>query len=178
MIFVVSGPGGVGKGTLVDQVVATDPSLWLSKSWTTRPRREGEPSDAYKFVTATMFQERLDAGGFLEWVEFLGNRYGTPIPVPPPGTDVVLEIELHGAQSVRRLNETAVLILVVPPSVEVLEQRLRKRGDSEERIRERIDYGQREMETGHLLADEIVVNDDLEAAVEALRDIVARARSL
>ncbi len=178
MIFVVSGPGGVGKGTLVDELVASDPSLWLSRSWTTRPRREREFADAYTFVDLATFQQRIDAGGFLEWVEFLGHRYGTPAPAPVEGTDVVLEIELHGAQAVRRIDSSAVLILVVPPSIEVLRERLRRRGDPEERIKERIDYGQRELATGRKVADETIVNDDLESAVKALRDIVSKYRSL
>ena len=177
MIFVVSGPGGVGKGTLVAELVASDPSLRLSRSWTTRPQREGESAGAYTFVDPAAFQQRVDDGGFLEWVEFLGHRYGTPVPEMTGDRDLVLEIELHGAQVVRQLDPAAILILIVPPSIEELRKRLEKRGDSPARIEERISYGQRELETGRKVANEIIVNDDLETAVKALRDIVSKYRA-
>lgn len=178
MIFIVSGPGGVGKGTIVKELVARDPTLWLSRSWTTRPRRPGEPADAYEFVSVDDFMARVDAGGFLEWVEFLGNYYGTPMPEPPPGEDLLLEIELVGAQKVHVSHPDAILILVVPPSIEVQRQRLEGRGDPPERIEERIEKGRREMESGRAIANEIVVNDDLETAVQALADIVSQYRRL
>ncbi len=178
MIFIVSGPGGVGKGTVVRELVSRDPTLWLSRSWTTRARRPGESDDAYNFVTVDEFRAHIDAGGFLEWVDFLGSMYGTPIPDPPPGKDVLLEIELKGAQSVRAHNPEAIVILLVPPSIEVQRERLRKRGDSEERIAQRVSFGEKEMAHGHEIADEILVNDDLETAVVSLAGIVEKYRSL
>jgi len=178
VIFIVSGPGGVGKGTIVREVVDADPSLWLSRSWTTRERRPGEPADAYKFVSEDRFRDHVDSGGFLEWVEFLGARYGSPVPHPPPDKDLLLEIELKGAQSVRAVHPDAIVILVVPPSLEIQRQRLRVRGDNEQRIQERIDTGQKEMAIGESIADEIVINDDLTAAVEKLAGIVAKYRRL
>ena len=177
MIIIVSGPGGVGKGTIVRELVKREPKLWLSRSWTTRSRRPGEAEDAYEFVSDEQFQERIDAGGFLEWVEFLGNRYGTPMPHPPGDSDLLLEIELQGAQKVRAVQPGAVVVLVVPPSIEVQRQRLRGRGDDEARIEERIEKGRREMVTGREIANEIVVNDDLETAVQALADIVEKYRN-
>lgn len=176
MIFIVSGPGGVGKGTIVRHLLKQDPSIFLSRSWTTRQRRPGEDADAYQFVTVEQFRQRVDEGGFLEWVEFLGNFYGTPVPHPPEGADLLLEIELEGGQKVKALHPEAILILVVPPSIEEQRKRLQKRGESEARIEQRIEKGRREMEEGARIADATVVNDDLQTAVSALGDIINRYR--
>lgn len=176
MIFVVSGPGGVGKGTIVKRLLRNDPSIYLSRSWTTRERRPREDADAYEFVSVEQFRKKVDEGGFLEWVEFLGNFYGTPVPHPPEHKDLLLEIELEGAQKVKAIHPEAVLILVVPPSIEEQRKRLQKRGESETRIEERIEKGRREMEEGSRVADATIVNDDLDTAVRALGDIINRYR--
>jgi len=141
LIIVVSGPGGVGKGTIVDALVRRDPDLWLSRSWTTRARRPGEREDAYVFTTAEAFEDRITDGGFLEWTEFLGNYYGTPRPEQIDGgddRDIVLEIELDGAQQVKRHYPEAVLIFVLPPSREEQERRLRGRGDPGDKVLARL----------------------------------------
>lgn len=176
MIFIVSGPGGAGKGTIVKELVARDPTLWLSRSWTTRPQRVGEPSDAYEFKTEEEFRRKIADDGFLEWVDFLGSLYGTPNPDPPEGLDLLLEIELEGAQKVRGKLPEAILVLVVPPSIDVQRERLRGRGESDDRIEQRVTKGQLEMIEGERIANEILVNDDLETAVQALADIVAKYR--
>ncbi|HRE03593.1 MAG TPA: hypothetical protein PLV68_20015, partial [Ilumatobacteraceae bacterium] len=115
LVFVVSGPGGVGKGTIVKALVERDPQLWLSRSWTTRQQRPGEADDAYVFTGRDAFEARIAADGFLEWTEFLGNYYGTPHPAAVGDRDVVLEIEVDGAQQVKRLDPSTILIFVLPP---------------------------------------------------------------
>ena len=166
----------MGKGTLVSRLLERDPSLWLSRSWTTRSRRPGEPADAYTFATREQFEARVRAGGFLEWAEFLGHLYGTPTPEPPPGLDVVLEIELQGAQQVLERVPGAVLIFVVPPSMAELRRRLEERGDSADHVRRRLESAQEEEALGRAIAAHVVVNDDLERAVAEVAGILDRHR--
>ena len=177
LTIVVSGPGGVGKGTIVDALVARDPQLWLSRSWTTRVRRAGEPAVAYVFTDRETFERRIAAGGFLEWTEFLGNYYGTPLPNPPPDSDVVLEIEVDGASQVKAIRPDALLIFVLPPSREEQERRLRSRGDDPERVISRLRKADDEEPLGLKLADHVVVNDDLEQTIEDLATIIESERS-
>lgn len=180
MIIVVSGPGGVGKGTIVDALVRRDPDLWLSRSWTSRDRRIGEPEDAYVFTTAEAFEERISAGGFLEWTEFLGNYYGTPRPDRLEGAgepDIVLEIELDGAQQVKRQYPHAILIFVLPPSREEQERRLRGRGDPDDKVHARLRKAENEEPVGRDQADYVVVNDELERTVDEMTSIVHRERT-
>lgn len=170
----MSGPGGVGKGTLVFHLCARRPELWLSRSWTTRPRRPGEAADGYTFVDRPRFLTRAAEGGFLEWTENAANHelYGTPWPDPPPGDDVVLEIDLTGASRVLERHPEAVVILVVAPSEQEQAARMRKRGDSEDHIAGRLALGRQEEVRGRALATHVVVNDDLDRAVDELAGIV------
>lgn len=179
LIIVVSGPGGVGKGTIVDALVRRDPNLWLSRSWTTRDRRPGESPDAYEFVTSEQFESHISRGGFLEWTEFLGNYYGTPRPErldDPDAPDIVLEIELDGAQQVKQQYPQAVLIFVLPPSREEQERRLRGRGDPDDKVHARLRKAEKEEPIGREQADYLVVNDDFERTVDEMLDIVNRER--
>ena len=179
LIIVVSGPGGVGKGTIVDALVRRDPNLWLSRSWTTRERRTGESVEAYCFATPEEFEAHINEGGFLEWTEFLGNYYGTPRPEhlgDPHAPDIVLEIELDGAQQVKQQYPQAILIFVVPPSREEQERRLRGRGDPDDKVHARLRKAEKEEPIGRELADYVVVNDELGRTVEEMLAIVERER--
>lgn len=178
MIVILSGPGGVGKGTIVGRLLERDRQLWLSRSWTTRPRRTGEPADAYHFVDEQTFLARVDAGGFVEWTRFAGNGclYGTPTLEAPDGRDTLLEIELDGAEQVKRRYPDAVLILVVAPSLEDQKSRLRGRGDDEGSVTRRVEVGEVEEEVGRKLADHVVVNDDVDRATEEVVGILATYR--
>ncbi|MGH9133987.1 MAG: guanylate kinase [Ilumatobacteraceae bacterium] len=182
MIIVVSGPGGVGKGTIVDELVLRDPRLRLSRSWTTRAQRPGEPHTAYVFTTPAEFEARVEAGGFLEWTEFLGNYYGTPMPDDADmggeaPIDLVLEIEVDGAQQVKRVHPDAVLIFVLPPSRDEQERRLRGRGDAGDKVLARLRKAELEEPIGRALADHMVVNDDLEQTIDELAAIIEAERS-
>jgi guanylate kinase len=179
LIIVVSGPGGVGKGTIVDALVERDPSLWLSRSWTTRARRQGEPADAYVFTSTEEFERHAKDNGFVEWTEFLGNYYGTPmfehLDVPQQ-CDIVLEIELDGAQQVKQVYPQAVLIFVLPPSREEQERRLRGRGDPGDKVLARLRKAEQEEPIGKQEADYVVVNDDLDRTVDEMLAIIERER--
>ena len=177
LIIVVSGPGGVGKSTIVEALVARDNGLWLSRSWTTRSRRPGESADSYHFVNRPTFEQRIADGGFLEWTEFLGNLYGTPNPEPPEGRDIVLEIEVDGAQQVKRKYPQAKLIFVLPPSRAEQEARLHARGDADAKVVERLRKAEEEEPIGKELADHVIVNDDLQETVESMLGLIRSARA-
>jgi len=179
VIIVVCGPGGVGKGTVVARLVAEDPTLWLSRSWTTRAQRPGEPDDAYTFVDRPTFEARIADGGFLEYAEFLGNLYGTPWPDAGDDHDVVLEIDVQGAEQVlERVPESERLfILLEPPSPEVQAERLRGRGDPPEQAEERIRVAQGEIDRARELKAVSLVNDDLDRTVAEVQRLIAEARA-
>ncbi len=130
------------------------------------------------FVDRDAFEQRIAANGFLEWTEFLGNLYGTPTPDASPGTDVVLEIEVDGAQQIRRRHPDALLIFVLPPSRAEQERRLRGRGDSEDKVAQRLKKAEDEEPVGRDLSDEIVVNDDLDETVDRLLAIIDKRRAV
>jgi guanylate kinase len=175
LILVVSGPGGVGKGTLVGRFLERNPSFWLSRSWTTRARRPGEPADAYTFVTREEFEARIRAGGFVEWAPFLDYLQGTPT-IADDAADVLLEIDVEGARQVRELYPEAVLVFVDAPDRDEQRRRLEVRGDAPERIEQRLAMAATEVEKARALQMHWIVNDDLDRAVEALEAVVAAER--
>jgi guanylate kinase len=183
-LFVLAGPSGVGKGSVVRELVAKDPSLSLSVSVTTRPPRPGEVDGVdYFFVLEDAFDRMIDAGELLEWAEIVGHRSGTPRVFVEDrlseGRDVILEIDVVGASFVRKRIPEAILIFVDAPSLEELERRLRGRGtETEEAIRLRLQTAAWELEQRPWF-DHVVVNDELQRATEQLAAIIesSRARS-
>jgi guanylate kinase len=179
-VLVITGPSGVGKGTLIRALLDRIPDLELSVSATTRQPRPGEQNGvAYHFLTPERFDEHIDAGDFLEYATYSGNRYGTlrseldrRLSV---GVPIVLEIDVQGARQVRRSVPGAVAVFIAPPSRDALRARLLGRGtDTPEQVEARLATADQEMDARSEFAH-VVVNDRLEDAVEELAAIVQRA---
>jgi len=181
-LLVVSGPSGVGKGTLVERLLALRPECILSISVTTRARRPHETDDVqYHFVTRDEFERQRAAGEFLEWAEVYGHLYGTPRAFVEDnlkdGRVVVLEVDVQGGASVRKAQAGSVSVFIWPPSLETLRERLGGRGtDAPEVIERRLGTAARELEQWKDY-DYLVWNDDLESAVARLVAIVDAERS-
>ncbi len=172
-LIVLTGPSGVGKGTLMQALLKRHPELYYSVSVTTRSPRPGEINgENYYFISRTKFEQLVSQGEFLEWAEFAGNYYGTPreavLNQVRSGNLVVLEIELKGARQIRTSFPSALSIFILPPSLNELESRIRGRAqDSEEAIARRLRRAQEEIQAAEEF-DVQIVNDDLETALKAI----------
>ena len=182
LLFIVSAASGTGKTTLVERLVQRVPNLCLSRSYTSRAARPGEQDGVdYNFISRPRFEEMARACEFLEWADVFGNYYGTSAADTERclanGQDIVLVIDVQGAKQVRSSGVESVGIFVLPPSAEILEQRLRGRSkDAEVEIGKRLDAARREV--GEFASYEyVVVNDELDGAVERLRAIVLAERA-
>ncbi|MEN9205830.1 MAG: guanylate kinase [Thermostichales cyanobacterium BF4_bins_65] len=176
-LWVITGPSGVGKGTLIQALRQRHPELHFSVSVTTRPARPGEQEGVNYFFRSREEFMRLEAeGGLLEWAEYADHLYGTPAaPVQSyrqAGQDVILEIELKGARQVAERCPEAIRIFIQPPSMAELERRLRERGvDSEASIQSRLRQAETELSAAHEF-DYVILNDDLDTALAQLERII------
>jgi guanylate kinase len=178
LLVVISGPSGVGKGSVIQRFLS-DPDLKLSYSvsMTTRPPRPGEVEGVnYYFVSKERFEQAIERDELLEWTEFVGNYYGTPLAsverLRSQGRNVLLEIEVNGCMQVKKKVPEALTIFIVPPSTKELEERIRKRGsEPEEIVQQRLAKAAKEME----MTDQyryIVCNDDVDLAADIIRTII------
>jgi guanylate kinase len=182
LLFIVSAPSGTGKTTLVEKLVQILPNLRMSRSYTSRPARPGERDGVdYNFISREEFERRITASAFLEWADVFGNYYGTAAAdverMLSAGQDVVLVIDVQGARQVKARGIDHTAIFVMPPSFAVLEQRLRGRSrDTGEEMQRRLDTARSEA-SSYVDYDYVVVNDELDATVVCLREIISAERS-
>lgn len=182
LLFIVSAPSGTGKTTLVERLVQRVPNLRMSRSYTSRAARVGEHDGVdYNFISRDRFEAMIGEAAFLEWADVFGSYYGTSAADTDAalahGEDVVLVIDVQGARQVRGLGRQVVSIFVLPPSAAILEQRLRGRSkDTDEQIARRLAVARREV-SEYSQYDYLVINDELNAAVERLQGIVAAERA-
>ena len=176
-LFIISGPSGAGKGTLVKELVTRVPDLWVSVSVTTRAPRPGEVEGLhYFFVSNEEFDRLIAEDGLLEWAEVHGNRYGTPRAAVAEhvaaGQQVVLEIDPQGAFQVKSLAADSILVFIMPPSLEELSRRLHGRGsETKAQVERRLETAKRELElVGEY--DYVVQNNDISEAVDELVSII------
>ncbi len=176
-LFIVSGPSGAGKGTLVSALRSRVPDLWVSVSATTRaPRPQERDGLEYHFVSDETFDRLIAEGGLIEWAEVHGNRYGTPRELVEThvalGEQVILEIDPQGAFQVRDRYPDSVLLFILPPSLDELKRRLADRGsETEEQVSTRMRTAERELElVGNY--DHVIINDDVGRAADELARII------
>ena len=177
-VYIISGPSGSGKDTVLKKIFEKCPQVAFSISSITRPMREGEvEGEKYNFVTREHFEEMIANDQLLEHNVFVGNYYGTPkapvVDCVESGRDMIIEVDVNGAEQIRRKMPNAVSIFIMPPSLEVLKTRLKGRGtDSEDVIAKRLDEALGEIERA-VEYDYIVVNDCLDTAVDNIVEIMS-----
>ena len=182
LLFIVSAPSGTGKTTLVERLVQVLPNLRMSRSYTSRPARDGEQNGVdYNFISRGEIERRINACDFLEWADVFGNLYGTAAAdveqILNAGQDVVLVIDVQGARQVKSRGVDHTAIFVMPPSFQTLEERLRGRSkDSDDEMQRRLDTARGEA-SSYVDYDYVVVNDELEPTVVRLQEIIAAERS-
>jgi len=181
LIFIISAPSGAGKTTLLRKVMEELSGLRFSVSYTTRPRRANErDGEDYHFISPSLFQKMVERDEFLEWAEVLGSRYGTAREsmyiLKSEGIDLILDIDTQGAKRVVEQIEPTILIYILPPSLESLQERLTKRGlDSPERIQFRLANAKRDMEEARWY-HYVILNDRIEETVDKLKAIIMAER--
>jgi len=184
MLIVISGPSGSGKGTIIKEVIKKISDLIYSVSYTTRPKREGEiEGKDYFFISEDEFERLIDEDFFIEWAKVYDYYYGTSkefvIENLRDGKDVILEIEIQGAKKIREIydKKNAVFIFIAPPDFKELERRImnRKRGETEEEIKKRMDFAKKEIEESKNY-DYIIINDNINKAVKKIINIINKER--
>jgi guanylate kinase len=180
-LYVISAPSGAGKSTLCRELLRRVPGLKLSVSYTTRPPRKGEINDVhYTFITEKKFKNMIYKGEFAEWAKVHGNLYGTSLKrmkkINNEGYDIVLDIDVQGARQLKKTCKNAVYIFIIPPSINVLKQRLvkRKTEDAEE-MRLRLKRAKDEI-AGYKGYDYVIINNKLEKAYRELESIIIADR--
>lgn len=182
LLLVLSAASGAGKTTLAHRLMRDLPEAIFSVSHTTRPPRGTEKDGVdYRFVDSAHFQEQIERGEFVEWAEVHGHFYGSPLGVVAKARATrgiaIFDIDVQGGQAIKRKYPEAVLVFVLPPSLEELERRLRERGtDSDETIRRRMLAARSEVERGVASYDYLIINDDLDRAYSDLRSVIAAER--
>lgn len=181
VLLVVSAPAGCGKDTILEKVLERDKNIFYSVSATSRAMRPGEKDGvSYYFKTREEFEQMINSGELLEYTEYCGNYYGTPkkavIDMLEQGKDVVLKIEIEGAANVKKIFPEAVMVFILPPSMNELDRRLHKRGtEDEETIKKRLLTAKKELEAAEAY-DFAIVNGDLDEAVDSFMSVVKGQR--
>jgi len=176
-LIIITGPSGVGKGTVVKEILDRDEDIWLSISATTRKPRMGEKDGVnYYFVSDERFKDMIDKKEFLEWAQFAGNYYGTPLSTVNEkienGLIVLLEIEVEGAKQIKEKFAEALSIFILPPSIEELEKRIRNRGtEKEEAISKRLSRANYEIASSDNF-DFVLTNDEVDETVKRIFKII------
>jgi len=181
MLIVVSSPSGGGKSSIIEALLKTDPQMEYSVSVTSRPPRPGEKDGvAYHFVTEAQFRKWIDEGRFYEWAVVYDHLYGTRRDIIMEklkrGRDVIMDLDIQGGLNIKRQSPDSVLVFLLPPDLDVLEQRLRARGtDSEDVIRGRLSNVHEEMRHA-MQYDYVLINDNLNETIENVREIIKAER--